>query len=1077
MHANPARTLGGLLTLSMLALCAGNAEAQVSKGGTPLDATLRSLGEAPVHTLGFIDLASYIAEDALAGKDEGWRFGAPMDVDLGVEVSGEWRAVEGGRVWRQTIQSPGALSLNCRFDQFHLPPGARLFVYNEDRSMTIGAFTWENNKPNGQFAIQPVAGESITLELFEPTKYEGASLLHIHSVIHDYRGALQYLDDSRSFGDSGSCNNDVACSVSAGWEDQIRSVGMLLSGGFRYCTGAMINNTAEDGRQLFLSANHCSPGASDIVMFNYESPSCNGGDGPTGQTAQGLSLLANGSSSDFWIVEVQEAIPASYSVYLSGFDATGSTPSSTVGIHHPSGDVKKISFDNDAPAISGYFGGGSTHWNILNWEDGTTEGGSSGSPLFHGTSKRIIGQLHGGTASCSSISDDYYGRVSVSWGAGLSGVLDPGGLGTTVDGMELGDGSGVEPPENNACADALPLSLGDTAFNTSTATQTVSTSCASGGSADLWYSWTAPSSGSFEINTCSDESYDTALALYDGCGGSEIACNDDDCGLRSRIVYEVSGGSTYLVRVGGYSTATGPGILTAAFTPDGGGGPDNDLCGDALPLGLGDTNFDTSTATQTVSTSCASGGSADLWYSWTAPSNGSFEVNTCSDTSYDTALALYDGCGGSEVACNDNDCGTSSRITYSVTGGSTYIVRVGGSGAAVGSGVLTAAFTPDGGGDDNDTCAGALPLSLGDTPFDTGAATQTVSTSCAAGGSADLWYSWTAPSNGSFEVNTCGDTSYDTALALYDGCGGSEIACNDDDCSLRSRIVYAVTGGSTYIVRVGGYSSNTGPGLLTALFTPDGGGSGPANDNCADAIVVSEGDTAFDNTDATTDGPDEPGACTAFSYSQVDSDIWYSYTPAQSGDATISLCGSGYDTKLAVYEGGCPGVESAVACNDDACSLQSEVTLAVTGGTQYLVRIGGYNGAQGAGTMNISLESGCPDDTPLAPQNLEITLGVGNIVTLSWEHVTETVGGCPIDPIGRLYHITKRDAQGNLLPETITTNNTYNLGENDPDTVRSYNVYVEVLDVTRSAASNTVCDPDLTRFKQVEGVELKRLDQ
>jgi hypothetical protein len=865
-----------LAAAALLAVC-GSALAQVSIGGEPRALALRSLAPPPVHALGFIDLAAYEAEDNQAGKDEAFRFGAPVPVDLGLNNAGEWTELEDGRLWRLALSSEGAYSLNCRFDEFELPPGGEFFVYSADGSMSIGAFTLANNKADGRFAIQPVAGETIVLEYFEPAKVAGQGRIHIETVVHDYRGFFDIV--SRGFGDSGSCNNDVACPVSAGWENEIRSVGMLLEGGFRYCSGAMINNTADDGRQLFLSANHCSPGSNDIVMFNYQSPSCNGPNGPTTMSAQGLTARASGSTSDFYLVEIQEAIPAAWNVYLAGFDASGATPSSTVGIHHPSGDVKKISFDNDAPGISGYGGGGGTsHWHIYGWEDGTTEGGSSGSPLFSQTG-RIIGQLHGGQASCSYNYNDYYGRLSVSWSAGASGVLDPLGTGQT------------------------------------------------------------------------------------SIGGRELA--------------------------GG-----------------GGGGPVNDACGNALPIGDGVTAYSTVDATQTATMPCAAGGGPDLWYRYTSLCGADVTVSTCNDADYDTAIAVWDGCGGSAVACNDDfsGCGLTSQVSFTAAAGVNYYIQVAGYGGASGSGNLTVSST----GLANDTCAGALAIGTGGTEFNTECATQTVTMPCAGGGGPDLWYSYTAPSAGELTVETCGAATYDTALAIYESCGGTLIQCNDDACSLQSRVTGTLGAGQTVVIQVAGYSGAVGSGTLQLAFVP----AGEDNDDCAGATLVGEGSHPFSNVGATTDGPDEPGACLAFNYSQVGSDIWYEYIPAQGGTATVSLCGSGYDTKLAVYEGTCPAGPSAIACNDDFCGLQSQVEFGVSGGVSYFIRIGGYNGAQGSGTMTISLEgAGCPDETARAPENLTIAVD-GSDVLLSWDAVTESVADCPLSGVS--YTIYVADLDGNI---------------------------------------------------------------
>lgn len=919
------RALTGAVLLAALLPAA---QAQVSFGGEPLSSTMRSLPDAPVHSLGFIDLASLMAEDARAGKDEGWRFGAPVEVDLGLENAGLWTELENGdRVWRLTLASDGAFSLNCRFDRFVLPGGARLFIYNSDRTMVLGSFTRANNKPNGQFAIQPVAGESITLELIEPAKVVGQSELHINSVIHDYRDFFGQAAQ-RDFGDSGSCNNNVACPEGAPWANEIRSVGMLLEGGFRYCSGAMVNNTADNGRQLFLTAYHCTPGANDIIMFNYQSPTCANANGPTNMTVQGLNLLASNSGSDFNIVEAQDPIPAGWNVYLSGWDATGTTPTSTVGIHHPSGDVKKITFDNQAPGISGYGGGGGTnHWHIFNWEDGTTEGGSSGSPLYN-QNHRIIGQLHGGTASCGNNIDDYYGRLSTSWGVGASAILNPGGGVTVLDGRELAGG--------------------------------------------------------------------------------------------------------------------------------GGGGPVNDTCGSATPVIDGVYAFDTSAAVADVAMPCANGGGPDVWYSYSSLCGATVTVSTCNDADYDTALGVWSDCGTTNVACNDDfsGCNLTSSITFNAAAGVTYYIQVAGYGGDFGTGNLTVSSV---GGVGNGDCANAQGITAGSYSFNTACTTQSLAMTCAAGGGPDLWYSYTAPSAGTLEVNTCGGAAWDTALALYSNCS-TVITCNDDNCSTQSRVTTTVTAGSTTLIQVSGYAGASGSGTFNLLFTP----SGNSNNECAGATVVGLGSTAFTTVGATTDGPDEPGVCTAFGYTNVGNDIWFQYTPAVNADVTASLCDSGYDTKMAVYEGSCPVVASAIACNDDFCSLQSEVTFSATGGTPYLIRVGGYNGATGSGTLTLSQAVTCADYTPLSPGGLDVAIA-GNDVVLDWADVSESVVGCPLPSV--LYTVYATDADGNTAVVGTTGVSTLTLvGYNTINTVRAFRVTAtEVL-----ATANTVENPTLERSKPVE---------
>jgi hypothetical protein len=135
----------------------------------------------------------------------------------------------------------------------------------------------------------------------------------------------------------------------------------------------------------------------------------------------GAVLRARASISDFCLVEITGGltagtVPATYSPYFSGWDHSGNTPTSGVGIHHPSGDIKKISFENQA-LISTTFGAcpPNSHWGVTTWDSGVTEGGSSGSPLYD-QNHRIIGQLHGGASACGAANlSDEYGKFSVSW--------------------------------------------------------------------------------------------------------------------------------------------------------------------------------------------------------------------------------------------------------------------------------------------------------------------------------------------------------------------------------------------------------------------------------------------------------------------------------------------------------------------------------------------------------------------------------------------------------------------------------------------------------------------------------------
>lgn len=479
MNIRIPQLLAGLVALAL------PLQAQVSAGGQPLlldHGRLQPVSlEAPDHDL-------LLAEDESAPKDEPLRFGWPLDLELDVTQDGILTLLDDGRrCYELELRSPGARSLNFVYDEWRLVPGAEFFVIHPDEQQHIGAFTEYNNKPDGGFATQPLPGERAILQLIEPAGAEPASVVSVSRMVHGYRSTFAGPDELRNFGDSGSCNNNVACPEGEPWEAEIRSVAMILTGGgFRICSGAMVNNHLQDQTQYFLTADHCLGGETSwIFMFNYQSPSCSNVNGPTTDTVQGAILRASNSASDFALLELTETIPEEYGIVYAGWSAVDEASPTTTGIHHPSGDIKKISFDEDPVTSDRYLGNSgvaNSHWKVTQWDDGTTEGGSSGSPLFD-EQHRIMGQLHGGYASCSSLTADWYGKVSMSWDYGgsassrLQDWLDPLGsgqrvldafdpaatLGLVLDGIETSlddDGDGVlEPGESFQLAISLANTL------------------------------------------------------------------------------------------------------------------------------------------------------------------------------------------------------------------------------------------------------------------------------------------------------------------------------------------------------------------------------------------------------------------------------------------------------------------------------------------------------------------------------------------------------------------------------------------------------------------------------------------
>lgn len=404
------------------------------------------------------DIKKLRAEDAVNDeKGTGpWRFGFNHETNLTLENSGTWFPSDGGKLWLLKIKCQDAQTVNLTFENTRIPEGNRLYAYNTDQSSVLGKFT-QKHLYKGQLGTELLTGESVIVEYYvAPENMDNPGELTISTVTHGYRFFEEFY--AKSFGQAGACNMNVNCPDGAPFSNQKRSVVLLVSGSNGLCSGALINNTQYDGKPYVLTANHCynSNLPSWVFRFNWESPDCNNpSTSPPYSSLSGAELKARRIGSDFLLVEItggleSGTIPASYNAYFSGWDRTGEEPDWTVGIHHPRGDIKKISFDDDASsatqatitATSDPYG----VWKVVWDRNTTTEQVSSGSPLFD-QNKRIIGQLWGGQASCTNLTGpDFYGRVYTSWNPSgsdstnqLEHWLDPSGTGAfVVDGYEPG---------------------------------------------------------------------------------------------------------------------------------------------------------------------------------------------------------------------------------------------------------------------------------------------------------------------------------------------------------------------------------------------------------------------------------------------------------------------------------------------------------------------------------------------------------------------------------------------------------------------------------------------------------------
>jgi hypothetical protein len=358
----------------------------------------------------------------------------------------------------------------------------------------------------------------------------------------------------------------------------------------------------------------------------------------------------------------------------------------------------------------------------------------------------------------------------------------------------------------------------------------------------------------------------------------------------------------------------------------------------------------------------------NIWYNYVPTRTGCSTVSL-RGSQFDTKLAVYDGndCDPNLarlIKVSDDFWRQQAELTFPVTAGKPYLIEVGGFNMNVkGQGVISIVCDEQSMPPANDDCNDADHVgNVQNLPFDTTCATADGDGHCRL--SPNVWYRYTAVSTGDVTVSLVG-SEYDTALAVYDGVDcypirDDMIQCNDDFGNhLTSQITFPATAGDEYLIEVGGYNlDSVGPGLLS--ISAEGAPVPPSNDECDNAEAIGDvADLVFDTTVATFDGP---GLCMG------SSNIWYCYTASCTGDVTVSLIGSSYDTMLAVYNGCACDLTSddMIECDDDSGgNYTSVITFAAVAGNKYLIEIGGYAFETGQGVLNVICEGVAPQKPDL----------------------------------------------------------------------------------------------------------------
>jgi len=366
------------------------------------------------HNISEFDISKLILEDKNNSFYKQYSFAKSFDVFLDFEDSFSIET-DSFIVQFLKISVPNAFGVALYFENFNLLEKEKLFIYNQSKTHLIGALSNINNKQSGFLHTRFIPDDTIIVE-YHLLKANLSSNLKILSVA----GAYRNLKD-----DSEWCEININCDSTELWQTVKKSVAKIVykddrNNSYYVCTGQLMANTSLDQTPYFLTANHCintqTEANSAVFYFNYEAEDCLLTIGDENQTISGANLIATADEKlDFALLELSIVPPQSYDPYYVGWSRAEEYSDTSICIHHPAGDIKKIS-KNYFPLQIGTFSGYdyNKHWQVEAWNEGTTEGGSSGSGLFS-TQGQLLGTLSGGDASCDNNYNDLYQQFYHQW--------------------------------------------------------------------------------------------------------------------------------------------------------------------------------------------------------------------------------------------------------------------------------------------------------------------------------------------------------------------------------------------------------------------------------------------------------------------------------------------------------------------------------------------------------------------------------------------------------------------------------------------------------------------------------------
>lgn len=364
--------------------------------------------------------------------------------------------------------------------------------------------------------------------------------------------------------------------------------------------------------------------------------------------------------------------------------------------------------------------------------------------------------------------------------------------------------------------------------------------------------------------------------------------------------------------------------------------PGNDDCANAIELIPGSTCTSTAGTVEEATNSsapgqCATIVSMDVWYTFTATTNEA-KIKVTASPGFDPVLQISSDCNSSPFLCKDNNPTGNDEVltTSSLIIGNTYYIRISQYGSVPPSTFTFSVCVESIPVASNDICSNAIMLTPG-TGSCSASTDGSLSTSgtgingCSGNASDDVWYSFVANST---DMYITVSPDFDAVIEVFTGCGGTQIACSDQN----SVHLTSLTNAQTYIFRVyeyyDGIPFNKNFNVCVHSVIP------PANDLCANAIALTPGtETCGTSLSGTILGASGSGGCTG----NANEDVWYSFTA--NGPSMVLEATANFNAVIEVMDA-CSG--NSLGCSNSGKIQVNELNI----GTDYLARVYDFNAGE-----------------------------------------------------------------------------------------------------------------------------------